>query len=217
MWKMTTAAVAAAVAVAGGPSRLPVAGAAASPPPPWQTWTPPAVGTAGASSSTAPSRRASATSPPTRSSAASESWRPGVPPPSAAAAFSADAGMGGGAPGLPAPLVLSLLTHHPSIPHTHPIIPGVYAGAGRAVAAAAAAVRAGDAEPAELRLFLGAVRWRQGRLREAVEAGEVFVAAAAGGVVTKQCLGLPTPLWREVMEAMGEPFRRLSRQAYGEL
>lgn len=201
MWKMTTAAVAAAVAVAGGPSRLPVAGAAASPPPPWQTWTPPAVGTAGASSSTAPSRRASATS----------------PPPSAAAAFSADAGMGGGAPGLPAPLVLSLLTHHPSIPHTHPIIPGVYAGAGRAVAAAAAAVRAGDAEPAELRLFLGAVRWRQGRLREAVEAGEVFVAAAAGGVVTKQCLGLPTPLWREVMEAMGEPFRRLSRQAYGEL
>lgn len=149
--------------------------------------------------------------------AASESWRPGVPPPSAAAAFFADGDMGGGTPGLPAPLVLSLLTHHPSIPHTHPIIPGVYAGAGRAVAAAAAAVRAGDVDPADLRLFLGAVRWRRQRLREAVEAGEVFVAAAAGGVVTKQCLGLPTPLWREVMEAMGEPFRRLSRQAYGEL
>ncbi|GAB0489303.1 hypothetical protein MMPV_000520 [Pyropia vietnamensis] len=149
--------------------------------------------------------------------AASEPWRPGVPPPLAAAAFSADGGMGGGTPGLPAPLVVSLLTHHPSIPHTYPIIPGVYAGAGRAVAAAAAAVRAGDANPGDLRLFLGAVRWRRQRLREAVEAGEVFVAAAAGGVVTKQCIGLPVPLWREVMEAMGEPFRRLSRQAYGEL
>lgn len=149
--------------------------------------------------------------------AASESWRAGVPPPLAAAAFSVDGGMGGGTPGLPAPLVVSLLTRHPSIPHTHPIIPGVYAGAGRSVAAAAAAVRAGDADPADLRLFLGAVRWRRKRLREAVEAGEVFVAAAAGGVVTKQCIGLPVPLWREVMEAMGEPFRRLSRQAYGEL
>jgi len=114
-------------------------------------------------------------------------------------------------------VVLTLLTGLSTIPHTYPLIPGVYAGGPAAVAAAAAAVRAGGAEPADLRLFWGAVRWPRGGLAQAVEAGEAFVASACGEVVAKQCVGLPVPLWREVMEAMGEPFRKLSRHAYGEM
>jgi hypothetical protein len=50
-----------------------------------------------------------------------------------------------------------------------------------------------------------------------IDAGKWFVAATSVNVVLKQCIGLPVPLWREVLSLMGGKYGIISRLAYGDL
>ncbi len=43
-----------------------------------------------------------------------------------------------------------------------------------------------------------------------------YTAAAARPLLLKQVLQLPKPLWREVLELMGEPYAAVAQAAYRE-
>ena len=61
------------------------------------------------------------------------------------------------------------------------------------------------------RLFVGKRRWGPGELEREVAQGCWQCAAVARPVALKQCLGLPKPLWHEVMELMGGDHEQLSK------
>jgi hypothetical protein len=79
---------------------------------------------------------------------------------------------------------------------------GIYTGGERA---AIEAVRSGAASPLDFRWFVG----RHTALR--VGDGGWRAVACARPVALKQCLGLPKPLWHEVMELCGGECATLSR------
>jgi len=73
------------------------------------------------------------------------------------------------------------------------------------VQAAVAAVLAGDAKPLDFRWFVGC----QSQLD--VTGGAWRPLAVSRTVALKQCIGLPKPLWHEVMELAGGELARWSR------
>lgn len=77
---------------------------------------------------------------------------------------------------------------------------GIYRGG---AAAAAARVSDGAAEPLDFRFFIGRYEWGPGELAQDVRDGVYRPAACSRGVALKQCLGLPKPLWHEVMDMLG--------------
>ena len=77
---------------------------------------------------------------------------------------------------------------------------GIYRGG---AAAAAERVQAGTAEPLDFRFFIGRYEWGPGELAKDVRDGVYRPAACSRGVALKQCLGLPKPLWHEVMDMLG--------------
>jgi glucose-6-phosphate 1-epimerase/putative transcriptional regulator len=77
---------------------------------------------------------------------------------------------------------------------------GIYRGG---AAAAAERVQAGTAEPLDFRFFIGRYEWGPGELARDVRDGVYRPAACSRGVALKQCLGLPKPLWHEVMDMLG--------------
>ena len=77
---------------------------------------------------------------------------------------------------------------------------GIYRGG---AAAAAERVREGTAEPLDFRFFIGRYEWGPGELAKDVRDGVYRPAACSRGVALKQCLGLPKPLWHEVMDMLG--------------
>ena len=91
---------------------------------------------------------------------------------------------------------------------------GLYAGRGAAaLEAVARAVKAGELEPLDVRLFVGRCVWPRGELaaRCAPARAEYRAVAAARALVLKQCVGLPKPLWHEIMQLAGGRDAEISR------
>lgn len=57
---------------------------------------------------------------------------------------------------------------------------------------------------------------REVELRKTISHALQYSAACSRNIVLKQCLGLPTPLWREVMNLMGGEHSSIANQVYGE-
>ncbi|KAK9846375.1 hypothetical protein WJX81_002593 [Elliptochloris bilobata] len=53
------------------------------------------------------------------------------------------------------------------------------------------------------RFFLGAMRWGPGALDQEIDQGAWYTAACSRSVVLRQCIQLPTPLWRECLTLIG--------------
>lgn len=77
-------------------------------------------------------------------------------------------------------------------------------------------VESGELPLDDVRLFSGCVRWRPGELLAEVEAGEWFAASASSAFPLSHCIGLPTPLWRELMSSMSEVHKKIAQNVYGE-
>ena len=60
---------------------------------------------------------------------------------------------------------------------------------------------------------MGVCAWQPGELNRLVAEGAFHTAACSRSLVLKQCLQLPTPLWREVMCLMGGQFAEEARAA----
>ena len=102
----------------------------------------------------------------------------------------------------------ALLVHGvDGLPGSEELAPGtrIYKASGLAVEAAADAVLEGRCAPLDFRWFIG----RHSALRCAES--EWAAAACARPVALKQCLGLPKPLWHEVMELCGGALAELSQ------
>jgi putative AlgH/UPF0301 family transcriptional regulator len=98
-------------------------------------------------------------------------------------------------------------------PESHEPLQGVYMGSSRDVMGL---VEKGHLKPEEVRLFYGCVAWEPGALLAEVEDGEWFPASASRSFALEQCIGLQTPLWRELMECMGSVYENIARKAYGD-
>ncbi|KAJ1445957.1 hypothetical protein M885DRAFT_578381 [Pelagophyceae sp. CCMP2097] len=85
---------------------------------------------------------------------------------------------------------------------------GIYRGGG---AHAARNVISEANDSLEFRFFIGRQEWAAGDLDRAVAAGEYRPAACARALALKQCLGLPKPLWHEIMEMLGGVSLEVSR------
>lgn len=85
---------------------------------------------------------------------------------------------------------------------------GVYRGG---AAAAAAAVTAKAADPLDFRFFIGRYDWAPGEVDGLIRDGRYRACACSRGVALKQCLGLPKPLWNEVMEMLGSTSLEISK------
>ena len=88
---------------------------------------------------------------------------------------------------------------------------GVFAGG---LQGALDLVQAGEAAPADFRFFLGCMAWGPGELEEELKQGLWHTAAVSRNLVLKQCVALPTPLWKEMMELMGGEFLEIARKNY---
>lgn len=64
----------------------------------------------------------------------------------------------------------------------------------------------------DFRFFCGVVAWQPGDLEKDIAAGAWHTAACSRVLVLKQCLQLPTPLWREVMCLMGGQYAEQARE-----
>ena len=93
------------------------------------------------------------------------------------------------------------------------VVPGIYMGG---ETAALDAVNTDKADASDFRFFAGCKVWEPGQLAAEIEAGAWVSASCSRSLVLKQCLGLPTPLWKEVMELMGGEFGAVARVQYGE-
>eukprot|EP00620_Florenciella_sp_RCC1587_P011143 CAMPEP_0182568246 /NCGR_PEP_ID=MMETSP1324-20130603/9254_1 /TAXON_ID=236786 /ORGANISM="Florenciella sp., Strain RCC1587" /LENGTH=309 /DNA_ID=CAMNT_0024782373 /DNA_START=42 /DNA_END=969 /DNA_ORIENTATION=+ len=77
--------------------------------------------------------------------------------------------------------------------------------------AAAKAVREGELNVLDFRLFLGKRTWAPGALGAEIGAGMWQPVACARPLALKQCLQLPKPLWHEVCELTGGRLMELSK------
>lgn len=75
-------------------------------------------------------------------------------------------------------------------------------------------VVSGALDPAKVRLMSGCLKWGPGKLIEAVENGEWFAASASKEFALSHCVGLPTPLWKELMLVMSPLHEQIARQVY---
>jgi putative transcriptional regulator len=109
--------------------------------------------------------------------------------------------------------VLHLLHGH-RIDGAQQLVPGVFLGGERD---ATARVGKGELDPAAFKFFAGATLWEAGALERECAKGAWIPVAAARPLILKQVLQLPTPLWRELLDLLGddEALREV-RQAYSE-
>lgn len=118
-------------------------------------------------------------------------------------AFGAKAGVYVGGPD--AQTESALLVHgHDGLPGAVEVSPGTRIFTG-GLEAAIDGVLAGELQPLDFRFFVG----RHSALSTAQ--GEYVALACARPIALKQCLGLPKPLWHEVMELAGGECAKLSR------
>ncbi|KAH7280087.1 hypothetical protein KP509_37G051900 [Ceratopteris richardii] len=94
------------------------------------------------------------------------------------------------------------------------IIPGVYMGGLKAMKES---VQRGESKPEQYRWFARYAGWGPGQLEREVSHGVWYLASCSKDIIMKPCLNLPKPLWREVLEYMGNPYIDISRRTYGEI
>lgn len=97
---------------------------------------------------------------------------------------------------------MATLLHGYPLPGAREIASGTQIYEGGFIAATNS-VRKGECKPIDFRIFVGQRRWAPGKLREEIKHGLWIPVAASRTVALKQCLGLPKPLWHEVMELVG--------------
>jgi len=102
---------------------------------------------------------------------------------------------------------LVMLHGHPDVPHSAEVgSTGVFlAELPRALEGALAS----DHPYGSFKFYVGQMEWAAGELDQQVEAGAWLPAAASRAVVLKQCIGLPVPLWREILLLMGGEYAEL--------
>jgi len=61
----------------------------------------------------------------------------------------------------------------------------------------------GNVDPGHIRIFQGSKTWAPGELEKEMGEGLWYSVAASRNMVLKHCIGLPKPLWHEVMELAG--------------
>jgi putative AlgH/UPF0301 family transcriptional regulator len=109
--------------------------------------------------------------------------------------------------------VLHLLHPH-RLDGAQELVPGVFLGGERA---ATRAVASGELEASDFKFYAGATLWEAGQAEREVARGAWIPVAAARPLLLKQVLQLPTPLWREVLDLLGdEEAARQVEAAYSE-
>lgn len=66
----------------------------------------------------------------------------------------------------------------------------------------------------DARLFSGCLRWPPGALESEVSDGSWYCIAASELFVLEHCIGLPKPLWVEIMQCQGGLFERIANRVY---
>lgn len=94
------------------------------------------------------------------------------------------------------------------------VIPGVYMGG---IKSMKESVQRGESKPDEFRWFVRYAGWGPGQLEREVAMGVWYLASSSKETILKPCIKLPKPLWREILEYMGDPYVDISRRAYGEI
>ncbi|MCO5556269.1 hypothetical protein L7F22_009815 [Adiantum nelumboides] len=94
------------------------------------------------------------------------------------------------------------------------VIPGVYMGG---IKSMKASVQRGESKPDEYRWFVRYAGWGPGQLQREVAMGIWYLASSSKETILKPCIKLPKPLWREILEYMGDPYVDISRRAYGDV
>merc|ERR1712071_463516 len=84
---------------------------------------------------------------------------------------------------------------------------GIYMGG---IPAAIESVLKGHHEPLEFRFIVGYQNFTSAILEEKVKMGKYQPIACARSLALKQCIGLPKPLWNEVMELCGGELKEIS-------
>lgn len=102
----------------------------------------------------------------------------------------------------------------PGLEDTIEIIPGVYMGG---IKAMKSSVLSGQSNPSDYRWFVRYAGWGPGQLEHEVAMGVWYLASSSKDTILKPCIKLPKPLWREILEYMGDPYVDISRRAYGEI
>eukprot|EP00471_Norrisiella_sphaerica_P005528 CAMPEP_0184487092 /NCGR_PEP_ID=MMETSP0113_2-20130426/9198_1 /TAXON_ID=91329 /ORGANISM="Norrisiella sphaerica, Strain BC52" /LENGTH=526 /DNA_ID=CAMNT_0026869265 /DNA_START=255 /DNA_END=1835 /DNA_ORIENTATION=+ len=69
--------------------------------------------------------------------------------------------------------------------------------------AACKAVAKAGASPDHFRVFYGSKTWEPGQVEKEIEEGIWYSIAAARPFILKHCVGLPKPLWHEVLDMVG--------------
>lgn len=72
----------------------------------------------------------------------------------------------------------------------------------------------GSSEVSEARLFSGCIRWKPGQLESEVDDGSWYCISASEQFVLKHCIGLPVPLWREIMVCQGGLYEQIANRLY---
>ena len=90
----------------------------------------------------------------------------------------------------------------PGLEGAHELSPGLGIFKGGS-ADAARRVADEQCDPYDFRFFIGKHTWAAGELERDIKDGLYRPAACSRGVALKQCLGLPKPLWHEVMDMLG--------------
>jgi len=92
------------------------------------------------------------------------------------------------------------------------VVPGVFLGG---LQSATEAVKRGQIKASELRFFAGWAEWQPGQLQNEIDRDNAwYTMACSRQLILKQCLALPTPLWREVLELAGGKYIKASRIQY---
>lgn len=94
------------------------------------------------------------------------------------------------------------------------ILPGVYMGG---IKTMKASVQNGKSKAMDYRWFVRYAGWGPGQLEREVAMGVWYLACCSKDTILKHCIKLPKPLWREILELMGDPYADISKRAYGEI
>mmetsp|Transcript_10197 Transcript_10197/g.18364 ORF Transcript_10197/g.18364 Transcript_10197/m.18364 type:complete len:322 (+) Transcript_10197:62-1027(+) len=102
---------------------------------------------------------------------------------------------------------LSVLHTYPDIPDSMEVVKGVYAGGLEGLLAEA---EKGNVDPETVRFFSGYCGWSPNQLEREVANGVWYLAAGSPSIISDQCIRLPRPLWRQVLDLMGSKFAEIS-------
>merc|ERR1719296_381803 len=103
----------------------------------------------------------------------------------------------------------TLLHGIPTLPNSKEISPG--SGIFTApVKSAVDAVMSGQHKPIDFRFVFGMYEKSNSQLEYEIELGKYLSVACSRSIVLKQCVGLPKPLWHEIMELCGGDHSEIS-------